>query len=451
MGNPSARHCCPLTMNTLGLLLATIIPAALSTSVTVVHSSGRHVGSVQPGFDQWNRFRQSAHAHFEPDEHTQKAVPLLVDRDGAQLTDSSAYHHGQPLGQVASGGGAVSNKVDSASVSKRRVLVIGGSGFMGRATVQLLQAEGHQLTVLNRGVTKPEGYEGVTQIKCDRMGDRASFKRILREGKPWDVVIDFIGMHPELTKDVLDELHPNGLRHFIHISTISAYEPNLDGSGSMGAGRDPSVPHVVEEDMFNQRADDALRLKRIKARPYGGNKWQVELFLKSQANFPFTSIRIPECIGPRSDTRHWFYQVWAQSGEPVWLHPQAGRQVFRLQYGNDTARAISSIIKAGPATYGEAFNIAQDEVITMSDYVNAIFAAVGQTGSIEFKKDAPMVGIPSALFGALDTTKAARMLGWKATPMSEFMQRTVDWWSDHPSTKPDRMPDHVWNAYQQKM
>ena len=67
------------------------------------------------------------------------------------------------------------------------------------------------------------------------------------QGKPWDVVIDFIGMHPELTKDVLTELHPNGLRHFIHISTISAYEPNLDGSGSMGAGRDPSVPHVVEE------------------------------------------------------------------------------------------------------------------------------------------------------------------------------------------------------------
>ena len=40
---------------------------------------------------------------------------------------------------------------------------------------------------------------------------------------------------------------------------------------------------------------------------------------------------------------------------------------------------------------GEAFNIAQDEVITMSDYIKAIFASVGQTGSIEFKKDAPMV------------------------------------------------------------
>ena len=71
----------------------------------------------------------------------QKAVPLLVDRDGAQLTDGSAYHHGQSLGLVTTGGEAVSDKVDSVSVSKRRVLVIGGSGFMGRATVQLLQAE----------------------------------------------------------------------------------------------------------------------------------------------------------------------------------------------------------------------------------------------------------------------------------------------------------------------
>merc|ERR1712028_185632 len=123
-----------------------------------------------------------------------------------------------------------------------------------------------------------------------------------------------------------------------------------------------------------------------------------------------------------------------------------------MQYGNDTARAISHIIKTGAATYGEAFNFAQDELITMEDYVKSIQQAMGlPVGQIEFRQDAPQVGLPSALFGALNTSKAARVLtGWKPTPMPEFIERTVNWWSANPAPKPNKMPDDVWEAYQRK-
>ena len=126
------------------------------------------------------------------------------------------------------------------------------------------------------------------------------------QGRPWDVVIDFIGMHPVTSGDAIDALTGGGVGHFIHISTISAYEMNLDEHAQMGA-RDHSKPHVKEEDMFALgRASPELREKRIKAKPYGGNKYLVEKLLAEQQGFPYTILRIPECVGPYSDDRHYF-------------------------------------------------------------------------------------------------------------------------------------------------
>jgi nucleoside-diphosphate-sugar epimerase len=94
----------------------------------------------------------------------------------------------------------------------------------------------------------------VNLIRCDRF-DSASFVRHLREGRPWDIAVDFISFQPSHTQDVIDALAGAGVHHFIHISTISAYryEPNLDSRGQLG-DRNISQPHVTEEDMLAERA-----------------------------------------------------------------------------------------------------------------------------------------------------------------------------------------------------
>ena len=67
-----------------------------------------------------------------------------------------------------------------APVSRQRVLVIGGTGFMGRAAVELLSRQGYNVTTLNRGKTMPGGHDGVANIKCDRLNDREGFIAHLR-------------------------------------------------------------------------------------------------------------------------------------------------------------------------------------------------------------------------------------------------------------------------------
>ena len=70
-------------------------------------------------------------------------------------------------------------------------LILGGSTFVGRRTVEQLREAGHQVTVLNRGKTTSELPEGVSRI----VGDRTSTEsmRAALEGTEWDSVIDVSG------------------------------------------------------------------------------------------------------------------------------------------------------------------------------------------------------------------------------------------------------------------
>jgi 2'-hydroxyisoflavone reductase len=68
---------------------------------------------------------------------------------------------------------------------KLRILVLGGTGFIGPYHVQYALDRGHTVSIFNRGKTNPQLFPGVEKL----IGDRASDLKSL-EGKQWDVVID---------------------------------------------------------------------------------------------------------------------------------------------------------------------------------------------------------------------------------------------------------------------
>ena len=73
-----------------------------------------------------------------------------------------------------------------------RLLVIGGTVFLGRAVVAAALARGHAVTIFHRGVHNPDLFPEAERLLGDRKRDRSPL-----EGREWDAVIDTCGFEPE--------------------------------------------------------------------------------------------------------------------------------------------------------------------------------------------------------------------------------------------------------------
>ncbi|MGQ0767452.1 MAG: NAD-dependent epimerase/dehydratase family protein [Gemmatimonadota bacterium] len=100
----------------------------------------------------------------------------------------------------------------------RRILVLGGTGFIGPHLVRYAASRGHQLSVFNRGRRQADIPATVQQLTGDRdTGDLASLG-----GKTWDVIIDIPTTLPFWVRDAGQALR-NSAQHYIFVSTISTY------------------------------------------------------------------------------------------------------------------------------------------------------------------------------------------------------------------------------------
>jgi 2'-hydroxyisoflavone reductase len=144
-----------------------------------------------------------------------------------------------------SGGTAVAALLGAPALAKSkplRVLILGGTGFIGPHFVDVLSAGGHKVTLFNRGKRDPEAKPGIEQLLGDRNGDVKSL-----EGKDWDVVIDNSGYTPLQVKLTADLLRPR-VKQYIFISSVAVYgdfkSRSIDESAKLAelpAGEDPNV------------------------------------------------------------------------------------------------------------------------------------------------------------------------------------------------------------------
>ena len=104
-----------------------------------------------------------------------------------------------------------------AAPKPKKILILGGTKFLGPALVAAARAHGHTLTLFNRGKTNPGLFSDLEQLHGDRDGHLEALA-----GRKWDVCIDDSGYVPRLVKDSATLLGPN-VDHYIFISTISVY------------------------------------------------------------------------------------------------------------------------------------------------------------------------------------------------------------------------------------
>lgn len=98
-----------------------------------------------------------------------------------------------------------------------RLLVIGGTVFLGRHIVSLALAAGHEVTTLNRGTYNLDEQANVEKLVANREGDLG-----ILSGRTFDVVVDTCGYRPETVRRSIDAL-AGSVGTYVFISTVSVY------------------------------------------------------------------------------------------------------------------------------------------------------------------------------------------------------------------------------------
>jgi 2'-hydroxyisoflavone reductase len=98
-----------------------------------------------------------------------------------------------------------------------RLLVLGGTKFLGRAAVEAALARGHEVTLFNRGETNPELFPEAEKLHGDRTQDLSALA-----GREWDAVLDPSGYIPSVVRASAEAL-VDATGHYLFVSSVSVY------------------------------------------------------------------------------------------------------------------------------------------------------------------------------------------------------------------------------------
>ena len=215
------------------------------------------------------------------------------------LSSLAAAGAGLPLAQAAAA--AAPRRL---AAKPLKILVLGGTSFLGPPFVRGALANGHTVTLFNRGKTAPEMFADLEQLRGDRdTGDLDSLR-----GRQFDVVVDNSGYVPAHVQATA-ELFKDTAAHYQLISTISVY-------GDFG-----SRPDVIDETVEPTRVSDevAAEAKTIRQafRHYGALKARCEEAAEKAMPGRVANIRPGLIVGPgdTSDRFTWWPVRIDQGGE----------------------------------------------------------------------------------------------------------------------------------------
>lgn len=158
-----------------------------------------------------------------------------------------------------------------------RILILGGTGFIGPNQVKYALDRGHSVTLFNRGVTNSALFPNVPRLIGDR--NLPDGHKALESGQ-WDVVIDNPTSNPKWVRDAGRALRGR-TKHYIFVSTISVFSDNsapIDENGPLNAPSDIEAPYD--------------------AKLYGQNKVRSEMEARTQFGDNVTIVRPGLIVGP---------------------------------------------------------------------------------------------------------------------------------------------------------
>jgi 2'-hydroxyisoflavone reductase len=312
-----------------------------------------------------------------------------------------------------------------------RILIIGGTRFLGRHLVEAALARSHEVTLFNRGKSNPDLFPQLETILGDREKDVEKLK-----GRIWDAVIDVAGYFPRIVRLSAEILEPNVSR-YVFISSISVYQ-------------DFRKVGIGEADPVGKLEDETV--EEITGEAYGPLKALCEKTVQELYGERALIVRPGLIVGPHDPTdRFTYWPVRVARGGDV-LAPQKPEAPIQVIDVRDLSDFIIKLIQENASgiynATGPDYELTIGRLLDVSKQVTGSNANF-KWASVEFlnqHKVESWSNMPTWVpddeegvgFSRVDISKAIDA-GLKFRPLEETVRDTLAWAQTRPS-------DHAWRA-----
>jgi len=306
-----------------------------------------------------------------------------------------------------------------------RVLVIGGTLFIGRALVKALLKAGHNVTVLHRKPSHDLG-KRVGNLAADRNDSKEV--RAALSGREFDAVFDNVYDWQRRTtarqvKATAEACAGDSLTRYVFMSSVAAYGDGLDHVESDPLAPDDYPGAYILDKAQSERALFAMHRK---------------------SGFPAVTLRPPFIYGPENPfCREQFFWDRLRASRPI-VVPGKGERLMQFVYVKDLVRVCLQVL-TNPKAVGQSFNVAHARPVTQKQFIRALARASGRPlhmvpvprARIEKSGGNPM-GQPMYFGEYLDIpaitqriARARRLLGFRPTNFDEALRETYRWYIRH--------------------
>lgn len=311
-----------------------------------------------------------------------------------------------------------------------KILIIGGTRFLGRHLVESALARGHEVTLFNRGKTNPDLFKQVQTISGDREKDLDQISGT------YDAVIDTCGYFPRIVRMSAEALKEK-VQSYVFISSISVY----DGFSKIG---------INESDPVGKIADETI--EEITGDSYGPLKALCENAVQDVFGERALIVRPGLIVGPHDPTdRFTYWPVRVARGGDV-LAPEKPDVPIQIIDVRDLSDFVIELLQQN--VFGVFNATGPSYELTLGAMLDACKQVSGSDAdfkwaSVEFLNQnevAPWSDMPvwvpnvseDAGFSRVDISKAIRA-GLKFMPLETTIRDTLEWATS-------RSADHEWRA-----
>jgi nucleoside-diphosphate-sugar epimerase len=308
------------------------------------------------------------------------------------------------------------------------VLVVGGTGPTGPPIVEGLLARGHAVTVFHTGRHEVPELPEVPHVHASPF-DAEGIAAITGE---WDTVVATYGRVKLLAEHLAGRCG-----HLVVVGGVPVYQGYVNPGSRFPYG----VPLPVREDA-PLVAPDEPRFAGYSTGPIRRTEDHV-FGLGEQGAFGATYLRYPTIYGPRNPYA-WEWNVVRRvlDGRPWMILADGGHGIHSRAAALNAAEAVLLAVDRPEVATGKAYNVADDELVTVRQWVQLVARAAGRDLEIRsLPGELPSPGLAVSAFGGqesatcvVDTARVREDLGYRdVVPVREGLAEAVHWMIENES------------------
>jgi len=314
----------------------------------------------------------------------------------------------------------------------KRLLILGGTGFIGPPMVRYAVARGHEVTIFTRGKTKSD-IPDVERLVGDRSGNLSALK-----GRTWDVVLDNNARDYRWVK-LTTELLQDRAQHYLFVSSISAYAG--ESSGYEYVDKPWGKPPV---NIKSPLAQPPEHFKLGQELNYSQSKAMAERLVGAAFPGRATIVRPGFIVGPGDQSdRFTYWPARINKGGEV-LAPGDGTAPVQIIDVRDLTEWIIRL--AGNETHGDFNGVGPGSTLSMAEMLYGIRAVTSsplsftwvpvpflRANNIQSYSDMP-IWIPGDPLSFVDNSLAVGS-GLTFRPLAVTASDTLQWHLGRPAAQ----------------